>query len=101
MTWTHTHYPAALARLEENIRAKAISMANALAAQGFTDQEAVRIALGRVEMWRTHRARIEAEQKGLAQRSRPLPTSPPNPPEKPRRSPPPLPRDSLPPPHRR
>ena len=58
MYWTKQEYPADMRKLSENIREKAIEIANDLLAQGYHEMKAVPIAIAQAREWhrntRTH-----------------------------------------------
>lgn len=55
MPWSAQRYPAAMRRLPEAVRAKAIAIANALLDEGMPEGQAIRIAIAKAREWALHR----------------------------------------------
>lgn len=51
MPWTLSYYPAAMNHLAPSVRAKAIEIANALLAEGYSEGRAIRIAIAQAKRW--------------------------------------------------
>ena len=51
MPWTVDRYPAAMQRLPERVRDKAIEIANALLSQGHDEGRAIRMAIAAAKRW--------------------------------------------------
>ncbi len=51
MPWTKKDYPDAMKNLEEEIRNKAIEIANRLSKDGYDDDRAIPIAISQAEQW--------------------------------------------------
>lgn len=54
MPWTTRRYPAAMKNLPDPARLKAIEIANALLAEGYTEGRSIRIAIARAKEWYRH-----------------------------------------------
>ena len=62
MPWTRERYPAAMHHLGEEVRAKAIEIANALLREGHDEGRAIRIAIARAKQWgESHRSGLDDE----------------------------------------
>lgn len=51
MPWNLRNYPAAMNRLPESVRAKAIEIANALLAEDRPEDQAIRMAIAAAKQW--------------------------------------------------
>ena len=51
MPWNHDHYPPAMSHLAPAVRDKAIAIANALLAEGYPEDHAIRIAIAQAKRW--------------------------------------------------
>jgi len=54
MPWDIEYYPQAMQHLPAPVRAKAITIANALLAEGHDEGKAIRIAIARAKEWALH-----------------------------------------------
>jgi uncharacterized protein YoaH (UPF0181 family) len=54
MPWSLEHYPKSMVNLPDDVRLKAIEMANALLAEGMEEGKAVRIAIAKAKEWAQH-----------------------------------------------
>jgi uncharacterized protein YdaT len=55
MPWSADYYPPAMSRLPEEVRLKAIEIANALLAEGYDEGRAIRIAIAAAKRWARRR----------------------------------------------
>jgi uncharacterized protein YdaT len=56
MPWNEYYFPVSMKNLAPAVRDKAISIANALLAEGMEEGKAIRVAIARAKQWaRTHR----------------------------------------------
>ncbi|HJV83058.1 hypothetical protein [Noviherbaspirillum sp.] len=55
MPWSSEYYPKSMSRLPDNVRIKAVEIANALLAAGMDDDKAIRIAIAKAKEWASHR----------------------------------------------
>jgi uncharacterized protein YdaT len=55
MPWDDDHYPASMRRLPEQVRRKAIEIANALLEEGYDEGKAIRIAITKAKEWAARR----------------------------------------------
>lgn len=60
MPWTLDDYPAAMRRLPDDVRAKAIEIANALLVAGLDEGRAIRIAIVKARQWADRREDTDA-----------------------------------------
>lgn len=51
MPWTKNDYPPSMKNLEENVRLKAIDIANAMVADGYDEGRAIPIAINQAKEW--------------------------------------------------
>jgi hypothetical protein len=51
MPWSEAYYPPSMKNLPPEVRHKAIEIANALLREGFTEGQAIRIAIARAKRW--------------------------------------------------
>ena len=51
MAWTTKNYPPAMNNMSEYVRSKAIEIANALKADGYSDDKAIPIAIEAASSW--------------------------------------------------
>ena len=51
MPWNESHFPHSMVNLPGAVREKAIEIANALLAQGYTEGTAIRIAIAQAKRW--------------------------------------------------
>ncbi|MDP1419842.1 DUF2188 domain-containing protein [Peribacillus simplex] len=51
MPWNKNDYPNSMKNLDEDVREKAIEIANALLDEGYEDGKAIPIAIDRAKMW--------------------------------------------------
>ena len=56
MPWNEAYYPVSMENLPEEVRSKAIEIANALLRQGYPEANAIRIAIARAKEWFLHHA---------------------------------------------
>lgn len=54
MPWSQEHYPKSMEHLPDEVRDKAIEIANALLAEGMDDGRAIRIAIAKAKEWARH-----------------------------------------------
>lgn len=54
MPWDECRFPAAMSRLPERVRTKAIEIANALLEEGYDEGLAIRIAIAKAKEWAAH-----------------------------------------------
>ena len=54
MPWNSDHYPVSMKHLPEQVREKAIEIANALLAQGDDEGRAIRIGIAQAKRWAEH-----------------------------------------------
>ncbi len=54
MPWDATRYPASMKNLPEQVREKAIAIANALLEEGMEEGKAIRIAIAKAREWARH-----------------------------------------------
>lgn len=62
MPWNATRYPSSMRSLIVPVREKAISIANALLAEGLDERSAIRIAIAKAKEW--------AQRRGLPVRDK-------------------------------
>ena len=62
MPWDVEHYPVSMKNLSPAVREKAILIANALLAEGYTEGRAIRIAIARARAWAAHRCGSDVTQ---------------------------------------
>jgi hypothetical protein len=62
MPWDVERYPASMKNLLPAVREKAILIANALLADGYTEGQAIRIAIARAKAWAAHRCGSDVTQ---------------------------------------
>lgn len=61
MPWTHARYPRSMRSLPDDVRRKAVAIANALLEDGYEEGRAIRIAIAQAKRWGvTHRLRAGA-----------------------------------------
>jgi uncharacterized protein YdaT len=51
MPWDEDRYPASMRHLPEQVRRKAIEIANALLEEGYREGKAIRIAIAKAKEW--------------------------------------------------
>lgn len=51
MPWNEAFYPASMKKLAPRVRAKAISIANALLESGHAEGQAIRIGIAQAKQW--------------------------------------------------
>jgi uncharacterized protein YdaT len=54
MPWNSLHYPDSMKHLPDEIRAKAIAIANAMLEDGMEEGKAIRIAIVKAKEWAWH-----------------------------------------------
>jgi uncharacterized protein YdaT len=57
MPWDQERYPASMRRLDPQVRAKAVEIANALLEEGYDEGRAIRIAIAKAREWAAHHGR--------------------------------------------
>ena len=55
MRWTKTNYPVQMNNLHEDVRKRAVDIANQLVEEGMNENEAILTAIDRAEAWTHHR----------------------------------------------
>jgi uncharacterized protein YdaT len=61
MPWTEVRYPPAVSRLPQPVREKAIAIANALLAEGYSEGKAIRIAIAKAKQWWSTHATVSRQ----------------------------------------
>jgi uncharacterized protein YdaT len=51
MPWDENYYPVSMRNLPEQVRLKAIEIANALLEEGYNEGKAIRIAIAKAREW--------------------------------------------------
>lgn len=54
MPWTTDYFPVSMRHLPQQVRAKAIEIANALLDEGMDEGKAIRIAIAKAKEWAMH-----------------------------------------------
>lgn len=57
MPWTLERFPPSMERLPDQVREKAIEIANALLEEGMEEGKAIRIAIAKAKQWAERHAR--------------------------------------------
>jgi uncharacterized protein YdaT len=70
MPWDETHYPVSMKNLPEDVRRKAIEIANALLEEGSDEGRAIATGTSRAEKWAQNRDRPQSGPKGKARKKR-------------------------------
>ncbi|WP_396128093.1 hypothetical protein [Exiguobacterium mexicanum] len=66
MPWNMKDYPESLKNFDPLVKKKAIDIANALLAQGYSDQKAIPIATEQAKKWHEHASREEKAEFSAA-----------------------------------
>ena len=51
MPWSRDRFPPSMKHLAQDVRDKAIAIANALLAEGYPEGQAIRMAIGQAKQW--------------------------------------------------
>lgn len=73
MPWNMNDYPSSMKNLNENVRRKAIDIANAMLDEGYKEQQAIPIAMEQAKKWYEHTDKSDIDnlrQKDISRRGK-------------------------------